>query len=114
MSKPPVRIGFRPERLKYVREQRNLSQSELARQCGFSLGLISKYEFGENDPGGYFIKILAEQLEVSADYLLGITDDPQGHLGDGNMTVEEREILNTFRREGWPGVFRFGAERLAK
>jgi transcriptional regulator with XRE-family HTH domain len=114
MSKPPARIGFRPERLKYLREQRNLSQSQLARRCGFSVGLISKYEFGESDPAGYFLKILAEQLAVSADYLLGITDDPRGHLGEGQMTDEESQILNTFRRDGWSGVARLSVERITK
>lgn len=114
MSKPIARTGFRPERLTHLREQRNLSQNELARQCGFSRALINKYETGASDPGGYFLKILAEQLEVSTDYLLGITDDPRGHLGDGQMTDEERQILNMFRREGWPGVFRLAAERFPK
>ena len=33
---------------------------------------------------------------------------------DGTLSDEERIIVETFRREQWPGVIKLGAERLAK
>jgi transcriptional regulator with XRE-family HTH domain len=106
--------GFRPERLRQLREQRGLSQREFARRCGFSEALIRKYEIGASDPASYFIKIISQQLEVSTDYLLGITNDPRIHIGDVELTDEERSVLETFRREGWAGVIRLGADKLSK
>lgn len=55
-----------------------------------------------------------EQLGVSTDYLLGATDDPRRHFGDGQLNEDERSMLDTFHREGWPGVIRLGVERITK
>ncbi len=109
-----IKIGLRAERLCQLREQRGLSQRELARRCGFSEALIRKYEMGSSDPAGYFLRTLSEQLEVSTDYLLGVTDDPRGHYGDNQIDDNERAMLDTYRREGWPGVIRLGVERISR
>lgn len=109
-----TKIGLRSDRLQQLRERQGLSQRELARRCGFSEALIRKYEMAGSDPAGHFIKVLAEQLGVSTDYLLGVTDDPNGHLGDGQFGDDERAVLETFRREGWPGVIRLGAEKISR
>src|SRR5579864_8476293 len=102
-------LGLRPDRLRELRERHGLSQRELARRCGFSIALIGKYETGASDPSGHFIRLLAEQLEVSADYLLGMTDDPRGHYGDG-LDLSERELLDTYRHKGLAGLVRFVGE----
>jgi transcriptional regulator with XRE-family HTH domain len=114
MSDSPNKIGFQAERLKRLREARNLSQRELARQCGFSETLIRKYEAGESDPAGYFIRVIASKLEVSADYLLGLTNAPRGFVGDGTFSVDEATVVEALRRDGWSGVIRLAADRLAK
>ena len=76
--------------------------------------MISKYENGWGDPNVQTLKLIAEALNVSADYLLGIIDDP--HVKFGTMPVEDNEriMLETYRREGWQGVIRLGAEKLAE
>lgn len=38
------------DRLREVRESRNISQRELARRCGFSPAQIYRYESGDNEP----------------------------------------------------------------
>ena len=108
------KIGLRVDRLRERRGQMGLSQRELARRCGFSDALIRRYEIGASDPTGYSLKVLAGQLDVSADYLLGMTDDPRGHVGYNQIKDDERIVLDTYRRDGWPGVFRLGAERISK
>jgi len=102
------------DRLRTLREQRGWSQRELSRLSGVGESLIRKYEAGISEPSAASLKSIAEQLNVSTDYLLGITDEPSGHLGDGKITDEESQMLDTFRRDGWPGVFRLGAERISK
>lgn len=108
------KTALRADRLRSLREQRGWSQRELARLCGFGEGQVRKYELESNDPSSTHLKRMAELLEVSLDFLVGMTDDPRGHVGDGTITNDEYSILETFRREGWPGVIRLGGERLSK
>jgi transcriptional regulator with XRE-family HTH domain len=107
-------MALRTDRLRALREQHEWSQRELARLCGLGVTMINKYENGESDPSATNLQLIADQLDVSADYLLGRTDDPRGHVGDGQMNDEERAVLEAFRREGWPGILRLGADRLSK
>lgn len=61
-------------RLRNLREDRDLSQTEMAKILGMSQTGYSKYETGENDiPTSILIK-LAHFHNTSTDYLLGITD----------------------------------------
>jgi transcriptional regulator with XRE-family HTH domain len=105
---------LRIDRLRAIRVQRGLSQRELARLCKIGESLINKYESGSSAPNIDSLKLIAETLQISSDFLLGITDDPRGHLGDGKLDNDELDMLATYRREGWTGVIRLGAEKLAK
>ena len=62
------------KRIRDLREDRDLSQTALAKIIGMSQTGYSKYETGENDiPTSILIK-LAEFYDTSIDYLLGQTD----------------------------------------
>ena len=57
-----------------MREDKDLTQAQLAKVIGMSQTGYSKYETGENDiPTGILIQ-LARFYETSIDYLLGETD----------------------------------------
>ena len=58
------------ERIRPIREDRDMKQSEVAAV----LGTYSKYERGVHPMTAAQIKKLALFFNVSADYLLGITD----------------------------------------
>ena len=61
-------------RLKELREDRDLTQTQLAKILGMSQTGYSKYETGENDiPTDILIK-LSRFYGVSVDYLLGETN----------------------------------------
>ncbi len=61
-------------RLRDLREDRDMNQTELAKLLGMSQTGYSKYETGENDiPTAILIK-LADFYNTSVDYLLGLTD----------------------------------------
>jgi transcriptional regulator with XRE-family HTH domain len=107
-------LALRVDRLAAARKSMGWSQRELARRCGFSDAQIRSYEVGANDPTGYSLKMLAEQLNLSTDYLLGITDDPRGHFGDDSLSSDDATVLATFRREGWSGLARLSVENLSK
>lgn len=64
-------------RIRDLREDMDLNQTEVAKMLGMSQTGYSKYETGENDiPTAILIK-LSRFYETSIDYLLGETDEPR-------------------------------------
>ncbi len=65
------------QRVRDLREDRDMNQTEVARLLGMSQTGYSKYETGENDiPTAILIK-LAKLYNTGIDYLLGETDNPK-------------------------------------
>lgn len=62
------------ERIKELRVEKNLSQSELAKLTGLDQSTITRYELGERTPNMFGLIALAEVFEVSIDYLAGRKD----------------------------------------
>ncbi|MBQ3355919.1 MAG: helix-turn-helix transcriptional regulator [Oscillospiraceae bacterium] len=61
-------------RLRDLREDADMTQTQIAKYLGMSQTGYSKYETGENDiPTQVLIK-LAKLYRVTTDYLLGISD----------------------------------------
>ncbi len=52
-----------------------LKQSEIAKFCNTSKQNISNFKAGRSFPSIETLYLLCECLEVSADYLLGLTDE---------------------------------------
>lgn len=77
-----IQTPLRFDRLRALREGRGWSQRELARQSGVGDAQISRYESGLSDPTATSLKALAEALDVSIDYLVGLTDDLHGYSID--------------------------------
>jgi transcriptional regulator with XRE-family HTH domain len=69
---------FRGDRLRIARDNNKLTQDDLARDLGFGETQVNKYENNKNDPSAEVIVRLAKRLNVSADWLLGLTNDPHG------------------------------------
>ena len=61
-----------------LRKARGLSQRAAAAELGISQALLSHYENGAREPGLDFVCRACEYYGVSADYLLGRTDEPDG------------------------------------
>lgn len=62
------------QRIRSLREDRDLTQKQIAQLLGMSQTGYSKYETGENDiPTAVLIK-LADFYGTTTDYLLGRTD----------------------------------------
>ena len=68
-------------RIKELRIEAGLTQTELAAKLGFNQTAIGKYERSELEPNIETLKKLSKIFECSIDYLLGWTDD------FGNVTV---------------------------
>lgn len=62
--------------LRELRNQRNLTQREVAEQLGVTQQTYAYYELGQRKPEQQTLIRLADFFEVSADYLLGRTENP--------------------------------------
>ncbi len=63
-------------RIKKLREQRGMTQEQLAKLVSLSQQTIDHYEKGRARPSIDTVNLLADVFSVSADYLLSRTDDP--------------------------------------
>lgn len=62
------------QRLKELRIENKMMQKELAAKLGIKQATFSAYESGKNKPSLSIVVQLAEILNVSTDYLLGVPD----------------------------------------
>lgn len=64
-------------RLKELRKQKHISQIKLAMDLSVSQNTISRYEQGEREAGYDMLVRIADYFNVSVDYLLERTDNPE-------------------------------------
>lgn len=89
MTVPPA--GF-AERLRSLRKQKDISQTELGQRAGLHYTHIGRFERGASRPSGDTLKRLADALEVTSDYLLeGAPDDA------ARAKFADRELLRQFQ-----------------
>ena len=65
------------ERLKELRVSRNLTQKQVYEAVGMSALGYQRYEYGTREPAYKQLIALADYFDVSLDYLVGRSDDPQ-------------------------------------
>jgi len=88
---PPGDPGF-AQRLRELRKQKGLSQTELGERVGVHYTHIGRYERGVSRPGADTLKRLADALGVSGDYLL------EGAVEEAAQArFEDRELLRQFQ-----------------
>lgn len=75
------------DRLRLLRTSRGLSQPELAEATGIGQSTISRWEKAEAEPVLSGIRTLADFFSVTADYLIGRTDQQQA-LRPGDWLVD--------------------------
>jgi len=63
-------------RIREMREDRDLTQTQIAEMLNMSQTGYSKYETGENDIPTRVLIALADYYDTSVDYLLGRVDKP--------------------------------------
>ena len=64
-------------RLKELRDTRGISQLKLAMDLGLNQNSISRYETGTREADYATLILLADYFNVSIDYLLERTDNPE-------------------------------------
>lgn len=66
--------NFSANRIRELREDRDLRQKDVAAATGIDQRSLSNYETGKTVPDGYVIVKLAQFFGVTCDYLLGVTE----------------------------------------
>ena len=65
------------ENLLKLRKSRNLTQKQVYTAVGLSAIGYQRYEYGEREPAYQKLIALADFFDVSIDYLVGRTDNPE-------------------------------------
>lgn len=68
-----------PERLKSLRLANNKTQKEISEKLNIHTNSYQKYELAQRLPTLIHMYELADYFDVSTDYLLGRTDNPNSH-----------------------------------
>ena len=108
------------ERLKQLRDQRGVTQGQVAEACGISPISLARYETGTRKPTTDILSRLAAYYGVSVDYILGRdpvttappTREPQPaqdapyeirilHRGNSTMTQEQLDRREALMRLLW-------------
>ncbi|MBO6203232.1 MAG: helix-turn-helix transcriptional regulator [Selenomonas sp.] len=92
------------QNIKKARNDKHLSQRALADIIGVSQQTVGSWEVGRTSPDNEMLQKLASFFNVSVDYLLGRTDEPQGtgfQKGDngGSHNDGEREKIPPHRKD---------------
>jgi transcriptional regulator with XRE-family HTH domain len=81
-------------KLKNLRENKNMTQEELGELLKVSKASISKYENNTHEPNISTMNFIADFFNVTTDYLLGRTDDPNTVLLESDKLPPELKDLD--------------------
>lgn len=62
------------KRLRELRLKKRLTQTQLSAYLGYGYTAVANYESGRNEPSLRDVARLCQVFDVSADYLIGISD----------------------------------------
>lgn len=79
-------------RIKDLRKQKNMSQSELADKVGISYAQIGRYETKGSQPPAETLKKIADALKVSPDFLIYGTADEKA-----KNKLTDADLINQFK-----------------
>ncbi|SNB26244.1 DNA-binding protein (modular protein) [Flavobacterium psychrophilum] len=79
------------ERIKQLRTENNLTQSELAEKVGLTYVQIGRYEKSKSNPSSDVLQKLAFTLGTSTDYLMN------GKTGQVEAQLTDKELIKQFQ-----------------
>lgn len=85
------------EKIRALRLEKGLTQTQLADKIGLVKGSISAYEQGKKYPSIEVLIKLCSVFDVSSDYLIGLSDDM--HLMKSELTDEQMTMIRNLIRE---------------
>lgn len=100
-------MGTIGQRITKARQNKNMNQKELALKANIPEGSLSRYENGLRTPKISAVSQIAIALDVSTDYILGVSDDISFK---NNRTYEFKEIFEEVKGRFKTGVITFEGE----
>ena len=85
-------------RLTMLRKERHLTQVQMAEKLGVSRPSYTCYEIGNAFPPIATLCKLADMFNVSLDYLVGRTDNPDIDAADPDNAAREVALLEKYRK----------------
>lgn len=95
---------MRGDRLRQLREDNRLTQSDLAERLEISEIQIHRYEKGTAEPRADVVVKFAAFFNVSTDYLLGVTSETGSFVGEKLRPLEARAISAWRRGEKYEAI----------
>ena len=80
------------DRIKNLREQKKITQSELAKQLGITRSSVNAWEMGISVPSTQYIVELANIFQVSTDFLLGVNNSAS--ISVAGLTDQDIDLIN--------------------
>ena len=92
-----------PQLLRELRQEKNLTQAQLAKELQYTQSNISEWEKGTVEPKESALIAIATYFNVSIDFLTGLEDDYGAkvapmHSTSADYTAEERQLIEDFRK----------------
>ena len=86
------------KRVKELRLERGYSQEELGRLLGVKKQTVTHWEAGNNYPNSDTLVKMANLLDVSTDYLLGINREKFENIANIKLHPKEQDAINRYNR----------------
>lgn len=89
-------------RLKELREKNGITQKAFANSCNIATSTYNQYETGKRQPDLETLKKLAEKLQVTVDYLLGVEEKEKpvhvDELKQPSISPETKILLSAYSK----------------
>lgn len=100
-------MPLRADRMRELLKSKGYSNRYISNLIGVNENTVSRWANGNRQPGSLSLNQLAAALEVTLDYLMGISDDPTPPSSEiGELSEEEKRFVWAFRRGGRKGIKR--------
>lgn len=94
-------------RIKDLREDRDLRQTDVAEATGIDQRTLSNYETGKTNPDSFVLIRLADFFDVSIDYLLGRTNLRKDTADD---VLQELQAARSMLDDAMSALRRMGSD----
>lgn len=74
------------DRLQWIRDCKNITQKEMAKALGIKQQQYARYEKGINIMPITYLRPICEYLNISADYILGLINEPKSLKNEKQLT----------------------------
>ena len=82
------------DRLKKLRKEKNLTQTDIAEMFNISTNAVYSWEVGKSQPSIEIITELAQYFGVTTDYLLGFNQEDKDNIERLKIALKEAGMLN--------------------